>query len=287
MKDLDNEPTDEAVVFYEIPNISDGSSLRLNFLDKKNGTWVSVYDFAASGSEVESVRFEDIGLDQSVMIVTYLMQSSSDRYTSVIEYTDGTPNELLNVRNIYTDVMDADGDGVNDLFAITNDRPAGLAFAGVYTVQNGALVRAGAAPLSSAFAGIKNVSCGTCGKDGTRTIFLDFSFSDGSFGTDAILNRNKAYYTAPFLTTDDTVRISNSYTPYISCRDADGDGITEIPSTVPFPEYTEVQRSEQVCMTVWHTLEYSGTKFAEKFRSFVGTKGDYIYRRQLRCFQQL
>ena len=56
VRDLDNEPTDEAIVFYEMPNVSDGSSLRLNFLDKRDGKWVSVYDLAASGSEVESVR---------------------------------------------------------------------------------------------------------------------------------------------------------------------------------------------------------------------------------------
>ena len=48
--------TDEAIVFYEVPNVSDGSSLRMNFLDKQDGKWVSVYDFAASGSEVDNVK---------------------------------------------------------------------------------------------------------------------------------------------------------------------------------------------------------------------------------------
>ena len=277
MKDLDDEATDEAIVFYEIPNMSDGSSLRLNFLDKKNGKWVSVYDFAASGSEVENVRFEDFGLGRTSIVVNYLMQNTSDKYTSVMTYSDGSPTELLNVRNIYSDIFDVNGDGTRDLFAIINDRSAGMAFTGIYEARDGALVKTGATPLNSSFAGIKDVVCGICGSDQTRTVFVDCAYPDGSFGTDAVISKGRGYYISPILTADDTIRISNSYTPYISCRDVDGDGITEIPTTVPFPEYSDVQRSEQMCMVAWHSLENAGTKYVEKLRSFVGTKGDYIF----------
>lgn len=277
VKDLDDEATDEAIVFYEIPNISDGSSLRLNFLDKQNGKWVSVYDFAASGSEVENVRFEDFGLGRTAIVVNYLMQNTSDKYTSVMTYSEGSPTEILNVRNIYSDVFDANGDGVNDLFSVVNDRSAGITFTGIYEARSGTLVKAGATPLRSSFAGIKDVVCGTCGSDETRTVFVDCAYPDGSFGTDAVISKGRGYYISPVLTADDSLRISNSYTPYISCRDVDGDGITEIPATVPFPEYAEVQRSEQICMVVWHTLESAGTKYVEKLKSFVGTKGDYVF----------
>ena len=277
VRNLDNEPTDEAIVFYEIPNVSDGSSLRLNFLDKHDGQWVSVYDFAASGSEVESVQFEDLGLGSASIIINYLMQSTSDRFTSVMAYRDGTPAELLNVRNIYTEILDANGDGVNDLFAIINERAAGVALTGIFESRDGELVRAGTTPLSSGLAGIKSVQCGSCSTDGTRAIFIDYAFSDGSFGTDAVINAGRSYYISPALTLDYTVRSSNSYTPYISSKDVDDDGYIEIPSSVPFPEYEELPRSEQVNMTVWRALDRAGTLVVDKLRSFVGTKGDYIF----------
>ena len=276
VKDLDSEPSDEAIVFYEIPNVTDGSSLRLNFLDKRDGKWVSVYDLSASGSEVESVLFEDLGIGSTVMIVNYLMQSSSDRYTSIMTYSDSTPKELMNIRNIYMDVIDSDGNGINDIFAVTNERASGTTMAGIIGEKDGALARRFTVPLNSGFAGIRDVTCGECDATGIRAVFVDYAFSDGSFGTDAIIHSGKYYYLSPALNPDVTLRSSNSFTPYISCRDADDDGYMEVPSTVPFPEYTDLPSSEQVNMTVWHSIERGGVRLSEKFRSFTGTKGDYM-----------
>ncbi|MBO6231863.1 MAG: hypothetical protein J6O50_14990 [Ruminiclostridium sp.] len=277
VRNLDNEPTDESIVFYEMPNVSDGSSLRLNFLDKRDGKWVSVYDLAASGSEVESVLFEDLGIGSTAMIVNYLMQSASDRYTSIMTYSDSAPQELMNIRNIYMDILDADGNEVSDIFAVTNERSSGITMASIYGERDGELARLFTAPLNSGFAGIRNVICGACDENGTRSVAVDYAFSDGSFGTDAIIYNGKYFYLAPVLNPDITIRNSNSYTPYISSKDADGDGCIEIPATVPFPDYADLPLSEQVNMTVWHSLERGGTKFTQKFRSFVGTKGDYIF----------
>ncbi len=282
VKNLDNEASDEAVVFYEIPNISDGSSLRLNFLDKQDGRWVSVYDFAASGGEVESVRFEDLGLGSVTMIVNYLMQSTSDRYTSVMTYTGGLPAEIMNVRNIYMDIFDADGSGTDDLFTIVNDRVSGVAAADIYGAAEGAqgtakLAQLGHVSLNSGFAGIKNVLCGCATEQNSHALFIDYVFSDGSFGSDAVIYSGRYFYLAPALDPDVTFRNVNTYTPYIPCRDVDGDGSVEIPYTKPFPEYTELSRAEQVNMTVWCSLERGGTSLAEKYRSFVGTKGDYVF----------
>ncbi|MBQ7834199.1 MAG: hypothetical protein IJ385_00285, partial [Ruminiclostridium sp.] len=86
VKNIDDEETDEAIVFYETSNVTDGgSSLRLNFLDKQNGEWVSVYDFAALGSEIEKVRFADLGDGGVSVLVTYTIQNSSDSATSIFK----------------------------------------------------------------------------------------------------------------------------------------------------------------------------------------------------------
>lgn len=277
VKNLDNEPTDEAIVFYETPNVSDGSSLRLNFLDKQNGSWVSVYDFAASGSEVESVRFEDIGLGTETIIVNYLLQSSSDRYTSVMTYSGGTPKELLNIRNIFMEMIDADGNGTGDLFAVSNERVSGNTMAKIYGVRDGALSQLGSVLLNSGFAGIRSAFCGKCGSNDTHAIFVDYAFSDGSAGTDAVIYGNGYFYLSPALDPDITERSTNTFTPYIPSRDIDGDGKVEIPSGLPFPEYEDLPRAEQVNMTLWHSLERGGTVMLDKYRSFVGTKGDYVF----------
>ena len=274
--DLDNEPTDEAIVFYETSNISDGSSLRMNFLDKQGGKWVSVYDFAASGSEVDSVRFEDLGGESPNIIVTYLVQNSSDHYTSIMKYTDGIPEELVNVRNIYMDVFDANGDGVLDVFTITNERTAGSSVAGIYSNTAEGFGQIGKTRLNSGFAGIKDVVCGVFDEKGTTAVFIDYAFSDGSFGTDAVICTPDYSYLSPVLGPENIYRLENTYTPYVPCMDIDGDGLIEIPATQPFSDYLDVPDAEKVNSTIWYSLDRAGTFKEVKLRSYIGTKGDHM-----------
>ncbi len=248
----------------------------MNFLDRQNGKWVSVYDFAASGSEVESVMFRDLGNGAVTILVTYLVQSSSDRTTSIMAYKGGKPQEFANIRNMYMDIFDADGDGNDEVFMISTDRISGNSVSWIYGWIDDKFLLKGSTPLNSGFAGIKNVTCGSCDSSGTKAVFIDYAASDGSFGTDAVVYGNKYFFLSQALTPDSSLRNSNTYTPYISCCDLNGDGTIDIPTTVPFPTYEELPLPEQVNMTVWHSLIHSGTGKRENFRSFVGTKGDYV-----------
>ena len=276
VRNIDDEPSDEAIVFYEMPNVSSGSSLRMNFLDKQDGHWVSVYDFAAPGSEVESIQFTDLGDGAVTILANYLVQSSSDRSTSVMTYRNGVPQELASIRNIYTAIFDADGNGTDDLFAISIERSLGITSASIYSQYRNKFTLIGATNLNSGFAEIRNVVCGTCSTSGTRGIFIDYAFSDGSFGTDAIVYNDKYFALSPALSPDTISRTSNTYTPYMNSCDPDGDGCIEIPATVPFIQYEESPHAEQLCETVWYTLNRNGSEISRKFGSFVGTKGDYI-----------
>ncbi len=272
---IDDEPTDEAIVFYEMPNVTTGSSLRMNFLDKQDGRWVSVYDFAASGSEVESIMFRDLGDGKTTIFVNYLVQSSSDRSTSVLTYNSGSPRELANIRNIYTGIFDIDGNGTDDLFAISSERSSGITSVSVYGFREERFAQIGAANLNSGFAEIRDVCCGTCSSAGTRAVFVDYAFSDGSFGTDAVIYGDGFFFLSPALTPETIVRTSNSYTPYLTCGDVNGDGSIEIPATKPFAQYADSPHAEQLCETEWYYLTRNGTYLQKKFGSFVGTKGDY------------
>ena len=277
VKNLDGELTDEAIVFYERPNVSDGSSLRMNFLDKQNGKWVSTYDFAATGSEVENVTFRDLGDGFETIVVNYLVQNSSDRSTSVFTYKNGFPEELMSIRNIYAGILDVNGDENDELFTISSGRSSGSQMAGFYGWQDNSFVRLGQTPLSSSLASVKDVSCGSCDKVGTRAVFVDHAFSDGSFSTDALIYSRNYFYLSPAMNGTAASRISNTYTPYMKCSDIDEDGTTEIPSTIPFPDYEELPNAEQVNQTIWYSLEKTGTSIKEKYRSFAGTKGDYMF----------
>ena len=69
----------------------------MNFLDKQDGKWVSVYDLAASGSEVESILFTDFGLD-----------SDAHRLKLLEHYMD-TPDPYSRVFHVFRKFQDVRG----------------------------------------------------------------------------------------------------------------------------------------------------------------------------------
>lgn len=275
VQNIDDEETEEAIVFYEASNVSDGgSSLRLNFLDKENGDWVSVYDFAALGSEVERVRFADLGDGETSIIITYTIQNSSDSATSVLRYENGAPTEVYKSRHVYMNLIDINDDGADEMFLINSDKTSGIAAAYLLGWTDEGFSALSSAPLGGGFSSCRNVLLGQCDDDGYRAIFIDCALSDGTFGTHALVCFDRRIAAVEGLS-DFISRRTNTYTPDIVSQDIDGDGIIEIPSTVVFPGYENLTRPEQVNMTTWYQIEAKGYQVRQDKLSYISTRGDY------------
>lgn len=277
VENIDGEPTNEAIVFYEKPNVAEGASIRINFLDMQEGKWVSVYDFAASGSEVERVMFKDLGDSETSIIITYYIQNSSDMASSVIKFSDGSPREVFSGRHSYMDVFDADGNGKEEMFLISVDRGAGTAVAQTAGWREGVFGIIGSAELNGGFSEYKNVVSGSWDKSGIPAIFIDYALPDGSFSTDALICYENRLSAVTALSEAVISRRVNSYTPNLYSADIDSDGIIEIPATVPFPGYENLTKPEQANMTIWYEIADRGTRLNEKYRSYSGIRGDFIF----------
>ncbi len=277
VQNIDDEETDEAIVFYEASNVTDGgSSLRLNFLDKRGDEWVSVYDFAALGSEIERVRFADLGDGEVSILVTYSIQNSSDSATSIFKYKDNTPTEVYKNRHSYMNLLDVNEDGANEVFLINQDRSIGTASAYLlgWTEEKTFSILS-AAPLSEYFSECRNIVCGQCEDNGYKAIFIDYALTDGSLSTDIFLCYDKRLSPSQFLPEQVTRRV-NTYTPALYSQDIDGDGIIEIPSTSPFPGYENLTKPEQINMTCWYQLKSGGYYVKQEYLSYVSIRSDYI-----------
>lgn len=275
VQNIDDEETEEAIVFYEASNVSDGgSSLRLNFLDKEDGKWVSVYDFAALGSEVERVQFANLGNDETSIIITYTIQNSSDNATSVLKYENGVPTEVYKSRHVYMSLIDINDDGAEEMFLINSDRTSGNAAAYLLGWADGQFSTLSSSSLGGSFSSCKNVLLGQCDEDGYRAIFIDYALSDGTFGTHALVCYDRRISAVEELSGIITRR-TNTYTPDVFTRDIDGDGIIEIPSTSVFAGYENLTRPEQVNLTSWYCIEAQGYKIRLDKLSYISTRGDY------------
>lgn len=276
VQNIDDEESNEAIVFYETSNVTDeGSSLRLNFLDRRDGKWVSVYDFAALGSEVERVQFADLGDGGLSIIVTYPIQNTSDRATSIFRYEDNTPTEVYKSRHVYMSLIDINEDGAQEMFLVSNDSASGTATVNLLGWEKDGFSVLSSVPLGTGFVSCRNIQLGNATPANRKGIFIDYSLSDGSVTTDVMLcyDRN---LTAAQIPDEQLIRRSNTYTPFISCRDIDGDGVIEIPVVSPAPGYENSPANEQVNFTCWFELAPGGVSMEQQAQTYISIRNDYM-----------
>ena len=278
VRNIDDEETDEAIVFYEVSNVTDGgSSLRLNFLDKQNDEWVSVYDFAALGSEIERVQFADLGDSEVSVIVTYSIQNSSDSATSIFKYKDNVPTEVYKSRHTYMSLVDINEDGADEVFLINHDRSIGAA--SVYLLgwtESNAFSILSASPLNENYAECKNIVNGVCDEDGNKAIYVDYLTSEGALSTDIFMCRGRSFIQSQ-IRPEQLVRRINTYTPSIFSQDIDDDGIIEVPGTSPFGGYENLTKPEQINMTYWYQLREGGNFVKCEYFSYMSIRSDYVF----------
>ncbi len=282
VQDIDDEPTNEAIVFYEASNVTDdGSSLRLNFLDRQDGKWVSVYDFAALGSEIEKVQFADLGSDKTSIIITYSLQNSSTRATSVFSYEDNMPSEVYKSRHDYMSLIDINEDGAQEMLIINSDSAEHTASVNLLGWEDDSFSLLSSVPLSGDFTACRSILLGNATVTGRKGIFIDYTLTDGTVSTDVMLCYDRTL-TAAQIPAGQANRRPNTYMPFISCRDIDGDGIIEIPSSSPAPGYEDKPVNEQINFTLWYEISSSGTNLQHESTSYVSIRNDYVFNIPLR-----
>lgn len=257
---IDDEPGDEALVFYENKSVQSGeSSLRLKILDKNDGAWSAVYDLACVGSEVESISFADIGDTDTVeIIVRYTMLNQTEKSFSVLNYIGGIPVELYASSYSCLEVMDLNSDGVDELVSVVTDKVNQVSTAMMFTNSStDGFSKLSEVQLGGAAADYGSITKGLL-REGLSALFLDYSKAPGQYGTDVL------YCYGNRLVSPDGIgsvsgssiisRFTNDYMSEVSCSDIDGDGFIEIPSTAPLPGYETLTRPEQLCAVQWYTV---------------------------------
>ncbi|MEG0693459.1 MAG: hypothetical protein RR444_10315, partial [Oscillospiraceae bacterium] len=115
INNIDNEPTQEALVFYE--NTSNSSAtmpLRVSVLDQQDGKWVSKYEVAVSANEVEKVSIVSQN-EQTYVIIGFNLLSKSEKVIMMYTYEDGILNEQFTTNCSNYEVFDIDNDKSSEI----------------------------------------------------------------------------------------------------------------------------------------------------------------------------
>lgn len=278
---IDDEPTDEAIVFYERTGLtsSDGK-VRMAVLDQKNGEWTAVFDQAGDGNDIERIRIERFGDEDSAsLIVGYSVVGAAEKNVVGYTYSDGTLTEFF--KDIYsaTEVADLDNCGDNELI-ILSAGASGEAVARLYKKTEGAFVLTGETSVRSGLSGeyasiVKGNLAG-----GSNALFIDVANGDGTLCTqvlyvvDGVL-KNPIYMlqnNSSAETLSKTIR-PIKYTSF----DIDSDGEVEIPTLSVFPGYETAEKNEQKYITDWNVFDTTKLSFTKKNSGYYSITGGYCF----------
>lgn len=293
IRNIDDEPGDEALVFYESKDIRSGeSALRLKFLDKSGENWETVYDLACPGNEVDSIVFADLGSDTpsvasetetsalsdrgtSAIILSCTLLNQSEKSVLVLKYKDKKPVELLSSTYSCMSIADLNKDSQNELVIVSVNREMQTASASMYTDSTDGLELLSNTPLYGGAADYIRVTQGRL-DESTPALFFDYSKGGGQSGTDVLYCYGSRLFCPNSIGSNPAggliSRQVNDYMAEIYSFDIDKDGFVEIPSTTPLPGYETLTKPEQLCAVQWYTVKNdnftleSNSYFSGKYR---------------------
>lgn len=278
---IDNEPDDEAIVFYEKSGETEGAgNVRINIIDRVDDKWVSVYDHAGMGTGIDRILFSDMGgNDAKSMIIGYTLLSG-EKSASVYSYEDG--RLFMDYSDNYSTmfVTDINRRGTEDLVMI---RPSSQLKKAALTVisrsnETGEAVESGSVALDESATDFVNIVYGYVSSD-MPAIFID-GLSGGQLTTEVVYSVNDMLRNPLYLSESGIIEDTRRRTGFLS-TDIDLDGIIEIPTRTPFPGYpSDAQSNSQyarnsVFSTDWNIFDnYSIVK---KYSSYYSTADGYCF----------
>ncbi len=274
MHNIDDEPGDEAMVFYESKNVQSGeSALRLKFLDRIDGKWEAVYDMSCMGSEIDSISFTKLGSSKLTdIIICYTLLNAAEKTFSVINYVGQVPVEVHSSAYTCMEVVDLNEDGLDELVTVNVNKAAMMSSAAMYTNGENGFEKLSETPLYGGTADYLRVTKGQLDED-TTALFLDYSNGSQQSGTNVLYCYGNRLVCPDSVGQNASAVISrqvNDYMAEIYCYDIDGDGFVEIPSTTPLPGYETLTRPEQLCAVQWYTVQ--DDNFIPEYNSYFSGK---------------
>ncbi|MCM1299710.1 MAG: hypothetical protein NC203_02825 [Firmicutes bacterium] len=302
LKNLDDEETEEAIVFYREKTVAGQLSgnqgeggIRMGFLDKREDKWETVIDCPIDGADIESLEF--YGFDDKVTIgISCSVLSQTERSLRLMQYREGGITNVFSGNYSFMSVEDLDQDGFDELFYVNYDSLVGYNSAKIWGLsapdEDGgeqALGEISSVPLYTDITSVQNMTMQSVGLY-QKYIYLDYFKGDNTYGTQLLFSY-KNLLSSPYIDfevrQDETFpRRNNQFMPLLYSEDIDGDGQIEIPSTEPITGYEVTETSDQLYFVRWYGIkrdyEYDSTvemhvPMERKYLSYCDSGGEYIF----------
>lgn len=278
---VDGEPDNEAIVFYEYNSGGDGDDgLRVTLLDKdEEGGWYAVKELAGAGTDIDRVIISPMGgSNRPEILVGYQTITSDDKTLEIYSYKDGDFKRVGLDTYSVLETLDINSDGYNELITIervTNPETGAVtAKASLLDMKNGEIVKDDGIDMCQSTVSYSSSKVGLLNKQ-HEAIFIDGLNAEGNMQTEIVYYRYSSLQNPMQQSSDKLLPLCTRPAGYLSA-DVDGDGIIEIPSTQAMTGYENAVTDEMVYMTSWNIYE-DFFNLTEKYRGYYSISDGYFF----------
>ncbi len=287
--DINGDGSEEAIVFYTDSSID--ASVRMSLLECVNDTWMICADIKGAGSGVFEVSFSDMDNNGNTEILVgwSLYDSKTSKIVSVYEISVGEKgvfslntkgNEYYNSKTI----TDFNGDNKDDLVLVYLDDSGEVQksyFRCFSLSENGEFVKYGDVKLDSHISYISKIQFDNVDskEDKCKRVFIDCVKNEISMFTEMLY---WDYEDLKPVREEKNPSTSTLRSSKVFCRDIDGDGLLEIPSTTKLVGdenlLTVKRRDVQYTFTLLEWLNCHGDKSEGSIKTVFNPINLYLYR---------
>lgn len=236
--DIDNDKSDEAVVFYALNN--NISVVHMHILKKSGEEWSSVADIVGSGTSVYKVDFFNTDDDKTHEIAVTWMVEDSKKGKTLSLYK--IPGKSGDIRNAITSIatiqiadyicFDIDDDSINEILYLyfdTSADNAGNVNARLldYNVSSRTMLPVSDLTLNKQISSFVQLVTSKNGK--FHNIFIDAMTSDGKLFTEVIVYDPEKSVLSVSQLDGSPMSVFTQRDPLLLCCDYDNDGQYDIP----------------------------------------------------------
>ena len=226
MVDLDGDGEEEAVAFFR--RGADERPMKIYVFRTAGDSYEQFCVIEGTSNSIYSVNYVDINGDGWREIFAGIRSDLDVQNLAVYSLADGTPKQLLVTGYSRYAAQDLDGDGSQDLIVVRSDEE-NYAMADYYAWDGAELTLRSSLRLSGTVAELSRLTAGTLA-GGESALFITSVAEDSAAMTD-ILTVDGGSLHSVSSGRGSVFRFLDLYP-----LDVDGDGVTEVPQPVPYPQ---------------------------------------------------
>lgn len=279
LQNLDGEPTEEAIVFFQpVSTAVSSAPLRMNILDKVDGQWQSMHDIVLEGTMVEDVTLLNTGSGAPLLALglSYAGEGGAS-LLKVISFADGLLTTRFSQYYQAKLLADLTGSGRDDCLLIQSRSEAeGLGARAVFFrwQEDGNFIEAASATMDPEITRFDRLSAGFL-RNGVQAVYLDCYKGTDLMTTEILAVQGSDEMSLTNLTYDTATMTSVSIVrpAGVRCYDLSHDGVIEVPGQRVMPGYNEGETGA-FYLTDWY--HYTGEGFERQLSSYVSSGYGYL-----------